>query len=142
MSDSSPAVPALAALLLRLDLAARLLDAAAGELRDLRLSPVQANRPSRIEQIGMALAQIFEIQHGIYDLHPELKPVHLREPSPHPEANKRLMEAMFDASELERAGDPAGAIEKYRDFLGLETTALHRAIAEGEIGRLEQQDRA
>jgi len=72
MSDSA-ATPA--SLLLRLDLAARLLDEAAGELRDL--SPVQPGMPSRIEQI-----------------------------------------------------------------LGVETTALHRSIAERKIARLGRGDQA
>ncbi|MDB5807087.1 MAG: hypothetical protein JWN73_4409 [Betaproteobacteria bacterium] len=120
------------ALLLKLDLAARLLDEAAGEVRDAKLAPVSTH----IERLGTALVQVFEIQQAIHALRPDLKPAYLSEPSPNPEANKQLMGFMVDASELEREGDTAGAIEKYRDFLGLDSTPHHRAIAEHEIARL------
>jgi len=123
---------ALDTLLLKLELAARLLDEAASDVRDAELAPVSAH----IGRIGVALVQVFEIQQAIHALRPGLKPAHLSEPSPHPEANKQLMQFMVDATELERAGDTAGAIGKYRDFLGFDSTPHHRCIAEHEIERL------
>jgi hypothetical protein len=127
-------------LLLKLDIAARLLDQAAGDLRDLGLSPLQKGRPSRIECIGLALSQIYEIQGGVYEQRPDLQPAWLDAPSPFPEANKRMTTCMFEASELEREGDLASAIEKFRDLLGIETEALHRDITLREIARQERSE--
>ncbi|MCW5624394.1 MAG: hypothetical protein KIT73_06740 [Burkholderiales bacterium] len=69
-------------------------------MRDTGLQSVQEN----IEKIGFALTQIFEIQHKIYALRPELTPEFLAEPRPNDEMNRQLSDAMFRASKLERAG--------------------------------------
>lgn len=120
-----------------LAVAARLLDSAASEIRDAKLEPVREN----IGQIGQILAGIFEIEQKIYALRPDLEPAYLSEPSPHPESNKRLTRFMFEACELEDAGELAQAIEKYREYLGLEDSSHHREIAEGEIRRLSNRVR-
>jgi Protein of unknown function (DUF2379) len=112
--------------------AARLLDRAAQEIRDAKLEPVRDN----IEHIGRALAEVFDVHRQIYALRPQLKPAYLTEPSPHPEADKLLTRALFDASMLEEAGRAEDAIKQIESFLTLELPPLHRNIAEGEIGRL------
>jgi hypothetical protein len=49
------------------------LDVAAGAIRELEFSPER-----NIKLIGEALAHIFEIQHEIYRIHPELQPAFLK----------------------------------------------------------------
>ena len=61
----------------RLTRAARILSDCAGLTRDLDL-----NRRENIRRIGEALARIFEIQHEIYELRPELKPDYLQKEPP------------------------------------------------------------
>lgn len=120
-----------------LTVAARLLDSAASEIRDTKLEPVREN----IHQIGQILAAIFEIEQKIHVLRPDLKPTYLDEPSPHSESNKLLTRFMVQACELEDAGELLQAIEKYKEYLVLETSSHHREIAEGEIRRLLKRDR-
>jgi hypothetical protein len=112
--------------------AARLLDRAAQEIRDAKLEPVRDN----IEHIGRALAEVFDVHQRIYVLRPQLEPAYLTEPSPHPEADRLLTRALFDASVLEEAGRTEEAIKEIEGFLTLESSPLHRDIAEGEIKRL------
>jgi len=120
-----------------LTVAARLLDSAASEIRDAKLEPVRDN----ILQIGHAIAGVFEIQQRIYVCRPDLKPAYLSEPSPHSDSNKLLTRFMAEACEHEDAGEIALAVEKYREYLGLEESSLHREIAEREIRRLSNRDR-
>ncbi|WP_342130156.1 hypothetical protein [Hydrogenophaga sp. OTU3427] len=115
-----------------LRVASKLLDQAASEIRDGKLEPVRGN----IEHIGRALSEIFDIRQKIYEVRPDLKREYLSEPSPNPEANRLLTRFMFEASELEDGGRTAEAIEKYKEFLAIETSELHREIAESEIMRL------
>ncbi|MDN6882707.1 hypothetical protein QMO14_03735 [Variovorax sp. CAN2819] len=119
-----------------LTVAARLLDRAASEIRDARLEPVRGN----IGRTGEILAGIFEIEQQIYLLRPELKPAYLNALSPYPESNKLLTRFMFEACQLEDAGEFGRAIEKYEEYLSLEESTHHREIAEGEIRRLSKRD--
>ncbi len=54
--------------------AAAKLDTAAAMIRDLNLSP-----PNNIRKIGEALVNVFEVQHEIYEVRPDLKPEFLKE---------------------------------------------------------------
>lgn len=119
-----------------LAVASSLLNYAAAEIRDAKFEPVREN----IEHIGRALAEVFEIQHRIYSLHPELTPSYLTTASQDSEANRLLSEHMFRASEFERAGDIQSAIAEFARFLELESSPLHREIATGEIERLKNED--
>lgn len=116
-----------------LSVAASLLDLAATEIRDAKIEPVREN----IERVGKALAEVFEIQQQIYLLRPELTPKYLKQPSEHSTANRLLTEYMYNASEFERAGNNERAIETFQEFMGLESSPLHREIAAGEIKRLQ-----
>lgn len=118
-----------------LRVAARLLDQAASEIRDGNLEPIRGN----IEHIGRALSEIFDVEQRIYAVRPDLKPAYLNEPSPNPEADRLLTQFMFEACELEDAGHKADAIEKYKEYLAVETSRHHREIAEGEIMRLSRE---
>ena len=84
-----------------LAVAATLLDHAAAEARDAKLEPVREN----IDRIDNAFAEVFEIQHQIYELQPKLKPESLKQPSEYPQANRLLTEFMYRASECELAGN-------------------------------------
>jgi hypothetical protein len=71
--------------------AAKLLDKAAGQIRDLPLEPTSRN----IRLIGESLANISEIQHLIYEIKPELTPEFLKEVPPYPrEQGRALTRAM------------------------------------------------
>ena len=60
--------------------AARILDYAAAEIRDIPLKPTKQN----ISTIGKALTLIIDIQKQIYKIDPKLKPEFLKRPSPYP----------------------------------------------------------
>jgi hypothetical protein len=119
-----------------LAVAARLLDQAATEIRDGALEPVQDN----IKHVGRALVEIFEIEKRIFAVRPQLTPAYLNEPSPTPEANRRLTQFMGEACQLEDAGRTLEAIAKYREYLTMEDSAHHRGIAEHELDRLTRED--
>lgn len=61
--------------------AAQILDEAAGEIRDCPLNPTEVH----IHSIGEALVSIFQIQHEIYRLRPDLLPDHLKYESEGPD---------------------------------------------------------
>jgi len=118
-----------------LNVSARLLDKAAGEMRDAKLPPVHEN----VEHIGRALSEVFAIQHKIYELEPGLKPQYLNEESESPEADALLTQFLGEAIGMERSGNIEEAIEKLEEFLLLESSLHHQEIARGEIDRLNQE---
>ena len=115
--------------------ATRLLDAAAAQTRDLGLTPVR----DHIRLIAEAMARVFEIQEAIYRMRPELKPAHLKEQSPAPDADRRLTRVLGEACRRVDSGDRIGAIGLLRSFASTETSDLHREIARLEIEGLESQ---
>ena len=70
----------------RLRLISRLLDGAASMIRDVPLKPTNEH----IQAIGSALVSVFEIQHAIYKLRPELEVPYEEPPAEVRAANKRL----------------------------------------------------
>ena len=64
-----------------LQIAADRLDQAANEIRDLPLEPTKKH----IRLIAESLANIFQIQHQIYEQAPELKPDYLKAETPKPD---------------------------------------------------------
>ncbi|MEW6585497.1 MAG: DUF3658 domain-containing protein [Nitrospirota bacterium] len=64
-------------------MAAENLDQAANEISDLPLDPPQKH----IRAIGEALVNIFQIQHEIYRLRPDLRPDYLNEETPVPDGD-------------------------------------------------------
>jgi len=67
----------------KLQVAAEKLDQAATEIRDLPLEPPKQH----VRGIGEALANVFQIQHEIYRLRPDLQPAYLREETPEPDGD-------------------------------------------------------
>jgi hypothetical protein len=71
-------MPSLESINEKLRKAAEELDQAAYEIRDFPLEPTKQH----IRGIGEALANVFEIQHEIYRLRPDLQPDHLSKEAP------------------------------------------------------------
>lgn len=111
--------------------AAKKLDQAAGEIRDAPAEPTKEH----INRIGEALANIFHIQHQIYELRPDLKPPHLDQELKEPEDNRALGQAMVNADALANAGQAIQAIKVLESFISSYPSSELRSIAEGEIAR-------
>jgi hypothetical protein len=120
-----------------LTVAAMLIDKAAGEIRDAKFEPIGEN----IERMGRALGEVFDVQHKIYALRPDLAPEYLKEPNPFSEGNQLLTEFMARASALERDRNVPGAIAEYERFLALNSSQFHSEIALVEIERLRNAPR-
>jgi hypothetical protein len=119
-----------------LERAGELLNQAAIEIRDAPLQPTSKN----IRHIAEALSEIFEIQHQLHALHPELAPGYMNEPSKDPA--KALAGALERARLFEAEGVPETAVAFLKQFLARESaaTAEQQSIAEREIGRIEGRD--
>ncbi len=113
-----------------LDEAAKLLDRAAAEIRDVPLRPTGDN----IHRIGAALAEIHELQYQICALAPELTPRFLREPVDKPIV--ALAYALQRAREFENAGEIETAVAFFRLFLIQGGTPSEREVANHEIAKL------
>lgn len=117
----------------KLRVAAALLNTAAGEIRDLPVSPVQPN----VRRIGEALVSIFEIMQAIYAVRADLTPPALKESSTASAANKRLTDAFAESIRLVEEGKLSAAIELLSSYAGSETSQFHKDIALSEINRLK-----
>ncbi len=97
-----------------LSAAAGILDTAAAEIRDIPLDP----KKEHISKIGHALTLIFDIQHQIYKISPELEPEYLKRPSPFPPGvNRRFGEILLQASDLCDVGKYQEAISLYESYI-------------------------
>lgn len=115
-----------------LRVASHLLDQAAAEVRTADLDPV----PENIQRIGRALIELIEVQRQIYAEAPDLQPKSLAASPREHDANRLFTQFTIEALELEDAGNPEGAREKYAQFIGLSPSYPHREIARAEIKRL------
>jgi nitrogenase subunit NifH len=108
------------------------MDQAATEVRATDLAPVDEN----IQRIGRALIEVIEVQRRIYAAQPELQPKTLAATARESDANRLFTQVTMEALELEDAGNPEAAREKYTEFIGLSPSYHHREIARSEIRRL------
>jgi nitrogenase subunit NifH len=115
-----------------LRVASHLMDQAATEVRATDLGPVDEN----IQRIGRALIEVIEVQRRIYAAQPELQPKTLAATARESDANRLFTQVTMEALELEDAGNPEAAREKYTEFIGLSPSYHHREIARSEIRRL------
>ena len=115
-----------------LRVASHLMDQAAAEVHATDLGPVDEN----IQRIGRALIEVIEVQRQIYAAQPELQPKTLAATSRESDANRLFTQFTMEALELEDAGNPEAAREKYTQFIGLSPSYHHREIARAEIRRL------
>jgi len=110
----------------QLTVAAWLLDASAGTIRDCPLDPSKEH----IRRVGDALANIFDIQRAIYELRPDLKPGFLREdPSQFAAANARLTLSLSNAHKLGEIGQFEEATRILNEYIATESSDRHRSIA-------------
>jgi hypothetical protein len=120
-----------------LDHAVRLLDQAAGEIRDVPLEPAKPN----IRRIGEILGQIFDLQREIYRLRPELIPTHLWEargdkadPSP-----DQVVRGAFRRVEIAKeTSDFPMAIKLLEFLLRTQPTGSHVDRAKSELESLKR----
>lgn len=115
-----------------LRVASHLLDQAAAEIRTADLAPV----PENIQRVGRALIEVIEVQRQLYAKAPELQPKALAGTARENDANRLFTQFTIEALELEDAGNPEAAREKYTQFIGLSPSYPHREIARAEIRRL------
>ncbi|WP_418122790.1 hypothetical protein [Variovorax sp. 160MFSha2.1] len=115
-----------------LRVASHLMDQAATEVRATDLGPVDEN----IQRIGRALIEVIEVQRRIYAAQPELQPKTLAATARESDANRLFTQVTMEALELEDAGNPEAAREKYTELIGLSPSYHHREIARAEIRRL------
>ena len=126
----------LEALYENLNTAARALDKAAGQVRDIPLKPAHEN----IHRIANMLAEIFTLQQQIYPLCPELIPEHLwdiRKGNPGP---KLIVEGAFRrAKAAVAAGDVPHAIDILEFLIRCQPSGPHVKRAKARITRLRKQ---
>ena len=119
----------------RLLAAAALLDAAAGEIRDIPLDPPTEN----VRRIGIALAEIFDILRAIYAVRPDLAPPQVEIAPEESAGNKRLTVALGEAYRLAAENRLSEAIAGLKSFCDVEPSQFHRQIAKHELQRLEDR---
>ena len=126
----------LEALYENLNKAARALDRAAGQVRDVPLEPMKGN----IHRIAEMLAEIYEIQRQIYPLRPELIPEHLwdiRRGNPGPEL---IIEGAFRRAKAAAAGgNKSKAIDILEFLLRCQPSGPHVKRANAAISRLRKR---
>ena len=111
------------------------LDHCAGLIRDAGLDPVKEN----IRRIGFALHNIFEIQHEIYKLKPELKPKGWDEPVSDKEQNRIFGELLIETEDLCEAGTPLSAIERFQAFISTSPGYDFEKRAKNEIAAIKSR---
>jgi hypothetical protein len=116
-----------------LEQAGRLLDQAAGEIRDLPLKPAGPN----IQRLAQAMSELFELQAQIYALRPELTPIYMRGPSENPGGalNVVLKRVAF----FEEAGEVETAIAFLEAFIRNEVSTTYVEQARSEVARLKRK---
>ena len=117
-----------------LNVAASLLDEAAGQIRDAALSPTKEH----IHRIGEALVSIYEIQSAIYKLRPELEPKYDEPPPAQQKANRRLGETLIAAYDLADKGQLQEAISLLSAFAANDPSEFHCGLAAIEAERLSR----
>ena len=116
--------------------AAKLLDKAAGQIRDLPLEPTSKN----IRLIGESLANISEIQHLIYGIKPELTPEFLKEVPQYPgKQGRALTRAMANSFKEEEKGNIKRAVKILEEFLATEPNKFPKSIAVRQIEELRKK---
>ncbi len=118
-----------------LSAAAGILDTAAAEIRDVPLNPTKEN----IYKIGQALSLIFDIQHQIYKIDPNLEPEHLKRPSPFPPGvSRRFGDILLKACDLCDDKKYQEAISLYEDYISENPPAFFIELAEGRIDNIKK----
>jgi hypothetical protein len=115
--------------------AARILDNAATEIRDIPLDPTREN----ISTIAKALSLIFDIQRQIYQVEPNLEPEYLKRPSPYPkELNRRFGEIVIKDAELCDLKRYLEAIALYENFINENPPEFFINMAKNRITKIRR----
>ena len=118
-----------------LSAAARILDSAAAEIRDIPLNPTREN----ISAIGKALSLIFDIQRQIYKVEPDLEPEYLKRPSPYPkELNRRFGEIVIKDADLCDQKKYQEAISLYENFIIEKPPEFFINMAKSRIAKIKR----
>lgn len=118
-----------------LSAAARILDSAATEIRDIPLNPTKEN----ISTIGKALSLIFDVQQQIYLIDPKLEPEYLKRPSPYPaELNRRFGEIVIKDADLCDLKRYQEAISLYEDFINENPPEFFIKMAKTRIAKIKK----
>lgn len=116
--------------------AAKSLDKAAGQIRDLSLEPTSKN----IRLIGESLANISDLQHLIYEIKPELTPEFLKTVPPYPrKQGKALTRAMAYSFKEEEKGNIKAAVKLLEDFLATGPDKFLKKVAATQIKELRRK---
>ncbi len=115
--------------------ASKLLDDAAGEIRDAPLEPTR----DHILHIGRLITGIFELQQVVWKHAPELMPDMLRAPNPYPGSSREFGDALLAAYAARDAGDWDGAREVLDSFLRTNPPDELRQQAESALQRLNSE---
>jgi hypothetical protein len=114
--------------------AARILDDAATEIRDIPLNPKKDN----ISHIAEALSHIFEIQKEIYKVEPSLEPEYLKRPSPYPaKLHRQFGEIVIRDADLCDLGEYKEAISMYENFIAQDPPEFFIKMAENRISKIK-----
>jgi hypothetical protein len=118
-----------------LSAAARILDFAAKEIRDIPLDPTKEN----ISTIGEALTLIFEIQLQIYKKSPSLEPEYLKRTSPYPAGlNKQFGKIVIEDASLCDLKKYQEAISLYESFINENPPEFFTSMAEERIAKIKK----
>jgi hypothetical protein len=125
----------LEALFANLNKAARALDKAAAQIRDVPLEPTREN----IRRIANILIEIFELQQQIYPLRPELIPEHLWDIRKGRPTRELIIEGAFRRARVAvRAGDTSKAIDVLGFLMRCQPSGPHVKRARAQITKLRK----
>jgi len=118
-----------------LSAAAKILDHAVTEIRDIPLDPKKDN----ISHIGKALIHIFDIQKQIYKIEPSLEPEYLKRPSPYPaELNRQFGEIVIKDADLCGLKMYQEAISLYENFISENPPEFFTNMAKNRIAKIKK----
>ncbi len=112
--------------------AAKNLDLAAKQIRDIPFEPKKEN----IETIGRVLAEIFKLKHRIYEIEPELMPEKLKHKPQYSDKNNNFGKALISAVDFKEKGEIEKAIQVYKDYLRTDPPDYFKDMALSELKKL------
>lgn len=92
---------------------------------------------AEVENIGKALAAIFDIQKTIYTHNPHLVPEHLKEKSRYPEWNREFAKLLIQNESLLSKNNPTEAVILTEQFIESEPPKEFLEMANSEIKRIK-----
>lgn len=90
-----------------------------------------------VEDLEKAIAEMAALMQQASLLSTHLRPEELRQTYQCSKEDRLLLESMYNAAELERAGNTTLAMETLGEFLALELPPWHQEMAKEELERLQ-----